>query len=212
MINSYDDLSPVQLDVLKEIGNIGSGNAATALSQLLGRSIDMQVPQVRLMDVADAIESLGSPDKLVVGILIRLKGDADGMIMFLLEEAFAKTIVTGIMGERSFSLYELNADDISVLSEIGREANVIEPEPTLSSAFVIFTPFVLKSLLSSKASIAVIPCGIVLVCKTITFLSVSFTACSAAIMIFLLLGRTKIFLAGVALIASRISSVEGFIV
>ena len=116
MINSYDDLSPVQLDVLKEIGNIGSGNAATALSQLLGRSIDMQVPQVRLMDVADAIESLGSPDKLV---LIRLKGDADGMIMFLLEEAFAKTIVTGIMGERSFSLYELNADDISVLSEIG---------------------------------------------------------------------------------------------
>ena len=59
MINSYDDLSPVQLDVLKEIGNIGSGNAATALSQLLGRSIDMQVPQVRLMDVADAIESLG---------------------------------------------------------------------------------------------------------------------------------------------------------
>ena len=119
MINSYDDLSPVQLDELKEIGNIGSGNAATALSQLLGRSIDMQVPQVRLMDVADAIESLGSPDKLVVGILIRLKGDADGMIMFLLEEAFAKTIVTGLMGERSFSLYELNADDISVLSEIG---------------------------------------------------------------------------------------------
>ena len=116
MINSYDDLSPVQLDVLKEIGNIGSGNAATAL---LGRSIDMQVPQVRLMDVADAIESLGSPDKLVVGILIRLKGDADGMIMFLLEEAFAKTIVTGIMGERSFSLYEMSADDISVLSEIG---------------------------------------------------------------------------------------------
>ena len=119
MINSYDDLSPVQLDVLKEIGNIGSGNAATALSQLLNRSIDMQVPQVRLMDVADAIESLGSPDKLVVGILIRLKGDADGMIMFLLEEAFAKTIVTGLTGERSFSLYELNADDISVLSEIG---------------------------------------------------------------------------------------------
>ena len=116
MINSYDDLSPVQLDVLKEIGNIGSGNAATALSQLLGRSIDMQV---RLMDVADAIESLGSPDKLVVGILIRLKGDADGMIMFLLEEAFAKTIVTGLTGERSFSLYEMNADDISVLSEIG---------------------------------------------------------------------------------------------
>ena len=56
MINSYDDLSPVQLDVLKEIGNIGSGNAATALSQLLNRCIDMQVPQVRLMDVADAIE------------------------------------------------------------------------------------------------------------------------------------------------------------
>ena len=119
MINSYDDLSPVQLDVLKEIGNIGSGNAATALSQLLNRSIDMQVPQVRLMDIGDAITALGSPDKLVVGILIRLQADADGMIMFLLEEPFAKTIVTGLTGDKPFSLYEMSADDISVLSEIG---------------------------------------------------------------------------------------------
>ena len=104
MINSYDDLSPVQLDVLKEIGNIGSGNAAPALSQLLNRCIDMQVPQVRLMEIGDAITALGSPDNLGVGILIRLKGDAEGMIMFLLEEPFAKTIVTGLTGEKPFSL------------------------------------------------------------------------------------------------------------
>ena len=71
------------------------------------------------MDIGDAITALGSPDKLVVGILIRLQADADGMIMFLLEEPFAKTIVTGLTGEKPFSLYEMSADDISVLSEIG---------------------------------------------------------------------------------------------
>ncbi len=119
MIKSYDDLNPVQLDVLREIGNIGSGNAATALSQLLGRCVDMQVPKVQLMDIGDAINTLGSPDKLVVGILVRLSGDLDGMIMFLLEEAFAKTIVTGLTGNHPFTLYELSPEDASVLSEIG---------------------------------------------------------------------------------------------
>ena len=91
-------------------------------------------------------------------------------------------------------------------------AKVICPVETLSKALVISTLFVLKSASGSNASIADIPCGIVLVCNTQTFLSASLTACSAAIIIFLLFGRTNTISAGQALIAARMSSVEGFIV
>ncbi len=118
-IEKYEDLNSVQLDVLREIGNIGSGNAATALAQLLNRFVDMQVPEVCLLDFNQAMEVMGEPDKVVAGILIRLQGDIEGMIMFILEEQFARTIVTSLMGEKPFSLLELDEADVSVLSEIG---------------------------------------------------------------------------------------------
>lgn len=119
MIKNYEDLTALQLDVLKEIGNIGSGNAATALSQLLGKMVDMRVPEITLADFQQAIEIMGDPDKLIVGILVRLTDDLEGMLMFLLEEPFARTIVNTLMGEAPFSLFELKESDISVLSEIG---------------------------------------------------------------------------------------------
>ncbi len=118
-IEKYEDLNSIQLDVLREIGNIGSGNAATALAQLLNRFVDMQVPEVCLLDFNQAMAVMGEPDKVVAGILIRLQGDIEGMIMFLIEEPFAKTIVTSLMGEKPFSILELDEADISVLSEIG---------------------------------------------------------------------------------------------
>lgn len=118
-IKKYEDLTTIQLDVLKEIGNIGSGNAATALSQLLGKAVDMKVPEIYLADFREAMEIMGAPEKLIVGILVRLSEDIEGMLMFLLEEPFAKTIVTSLMGEQPFSLFELSDTDVSVLSEIG---------------------------------------------------------------------------------------------
>ena len=118
-IKNYEDLEAMHLDVLKEIGNIGSGNATTALSQMLNTMVDIEVPVVEILDFQQAIDAAGGPEKIVAGILVGIKGDIDGMIMFLLEEPFAKTIVTGLTGEKPFSLYEMSADDISVLSEIG---------------------------------------------------------------------------------------------
>jgi len=50
MIDEFD-LTPVQLDALREIGNIGAGNSATALSQVLNKKIDMNVPRVSLVPV-----------------------------------------------------------------------------------------------------------------------------------------------------------------
>jgi len=118
-IQAYDDLNSMQIDVLKEIGNIGSGNAATALSGMLGRTIDMVVPNVQVIDYSDAIEFAGGPESIVAGILVRLEGDIEGMIMFLLEKPFAETIISSFMGTVSDDFVALNEYERSALTEMG---------------------------------------------------------------------------------------------
>ena len=113
-VNSYDDLNDLHIDVLREIGNIGSGNAATALSTMLDRKVDISVPQVRILDYATVTEELGGPEAILAGLLLSLKGDVTGMMMFLLHKDFAHMIINTLTG------MELENDD--VLDEIGTSA------------------------------------------------------------------------------------------
>ena len=113
-MNSYDDLNDLHIDVLREIGNIGSGNAATALSTMLDRKVDISVPQVRILDYATVTEELGGPEAILAGLLLSLKGDVTGMMMFLLHKDFAHMIINTLTG------MELENGD--VLDEIGTSA------------------------------------------------------------------------------------------
>ena len=79
------NLDAVQYDVLKEIGNIGAGNATTALAQMLGVKIDMNVPKVDLVDMSEIPSIMGSEEDIMAGILLSLEGSISGMMMFLLE-------------------------------------------------------------------------------------------------------------------------------
>ena len=81
---SLDNLDDMQYDVLKEIGNIGAGNATTALSKMLSIKMDMSVPNVALLPFSEIADFIGSEEQTVVGILIGIEGDVDGMMMFLL--------------------------------------------------------------------------------------------------------------------------------
>ena len=82
---SLDGLDAMQYDVLKEIGNIGAGNATTALSKMLSIKMDMSVPNVALLPFQDISSVIGSEDQTVVGILLGIEGDIDGMMMFLFD-------------------------------------------------------------------------------------------------------------------------------
>ena len=82
---SLEKLDDVQFDVLKEIGNIGAGNATTALSTMLNVKMDMSVPNVALIQFKDISTIIGSEDQTVVGILLGLEGDIDGMMMLTLQ-------------------------------------------------------------------------------------------------------------------------------
>lgn len=112
------DLSNFQLDVLKEIGNIGAGHAATALSQLISEPITMTVPNVSLVSLAEVSEILGGAEQLVVGIYTRMFGDVPGKIIFVFAEAEAMTLAGMLTGKNDKS-QALNDYEKSALKEIG---------------------------------------------------------------------------------------------
>ena len=113
-----NELSSMQYDVLTELGNIGAGNATTALAQMINKKVDIGVPHVRLVDFNEISTIIGREENVMVGILIMLSGDVKGMMMFLLDEAIAKNLVNILMGREDDSL---NFDDIemSAVMEIG---------------------------------------------------------------------------------------------
>lgn len=91
----------IEFDVLTEIGNIGAGNATTALSKLINARIDMHVPKVDLLGFSELAEIVGGAETLVAGILLSLEGDVDGMMLFVLESSAAHLLVDQLMGCQS---------------------------------------------------------------------------------------------------------------
>ena len=119
MLKNFEELSPVAIDCLREIGNIGSGNAASALSAMLSKSVQMHVPEVRVLDYQAAIDAVGGPEKVITGILVMFSGDIKGMIMFLLEDTFAKIVVNTFMGKDNVDVLTMDETDISAVKEMG---------------------------------------------------------------------------------------------
>jgi chemotaxis protein CheC len=86
--------SELQLDALRELANIGSGNAATALSQMLGRPIDVSVPNALALPLADAVDAVGAADTIVTGVALPVFGDLDAIVLMLFSEEDEQTLCT----------------------------------------------------------------------------------------------------------------------
>ncbi len=117
-LHNYDDLSDMHIDALREIGNIGSGNAASALAMMLTDQIDIEVPTVRILEYERVMEELGGPEQMIVGLLLSLDGDVNGMIMFLLQQNFANTLLEALMGMPVDENAELDEMSYSALQEV----------------------------------------------------------------------------------------------
>ena len=113
------NLSPAQLDALKEIGNVGAGNSATALSQIINHRIDMNVPKVSIVPLGDVPDMVGGPEAVVVGVFLRVYGSAPGNILFLLPAKSAFLLVDMLMGKKRGETKNLDFMDESALMEIG---------------------------------------------------------------------------------------------
>lgn len=84
--------SEVQLDALRELANIASGTAATALSQMLGREIGLSVPRALALPLADAVDAAGDPGATVKAVAIPLDGDIAGLVLLLIPVASGATL------------------------------------------------------------------------------------------------------------------------
>lgn len=118
-IENLEQLNATHMDVLREVGNIGAGNAATSLSAMLDRTVDMSTPSVKILDINDATDTLGGAENVVVGILGKLKGDIDGLIVFMIAQDFALAAINFLLQNRTEDCTELTDIEFSVLAEIG---------------------------------------------------------------------------------------------
>ncbi len=114
-----DNLNPIHYDVLREIGNIGAGNATTALAQLINMKIDMSVPKVALTPFKEIADIIGSEETILAGILLQLEGDVNGMMMFLLHLESAHHLVNVLMGNPIEKDDDFTEMEYSALNEIG---------------------------------------------------------------------------------------------
>lgn len=114
-------LSHTKLDVLREIGNIGAGNAATSMSKLINKKIDMKVPSVNVTGFNEAVDMIGGPEKPIVAILIYIQGAAPGSVYFILSIEEANRLLNEVTAgdESLLSGEEPNEFAISALQETG---------------------------------------------------------------------------------------------
>ncbi len=113
-----NELNVMQIDVLKEIGNIGAGNAVTALSKMVSKKIDMKVPKVNILEFKDVPELVGGAEVLVSGIYFQVFGDITGSIMFIIDKTSSKLLTNLLMGKDDTNP-ELDEMERSALKEVG---------------------------------------------------------------------------------------------
>jgi chemotaxis protein CheC len=115
---SISELNNLHMDVLRELGNIGAGNAATALASMLNKRVDMDVPKVKILEFSEVSDLIGA-EKLVAGILLDVTGDIKATIMFLLDIQSARGLVNLLMGIPLSAGDSFTEIEESALKEIG---------------------------------------------------------------------------------------------
>lgn len=161
MFDNYEELNDMQIDMLREIGNIGAGNAATALATILDEKVDMSVPTVSITGFDEAVLSLGGAETMTVAVLVNFSGDANGMIMFLLNVEDAKSIMDILIGEDDGE-EELSEMKLSGIKEIGNilSSSYVNAISALTGLSIeVSVPYVAIDMVGALMSVPIIEFG-----------------------------------------------------
>jgi chemotaxis protein CheC len=152
-VSQYTEL---QLDALRELANIGSGTASTALSGMLGRSVDISVPRAQALPLAEAVAAAGDAEAEVTGIVLGIAGEMHGTVLLLVPPADADAIcrMLGVEPDGEFAR--------SALGEIGNIVGTsyinalaamtgMEIEPTPPATATDMLGAIVQSVLASAA-------------------------------------------------------------
>ena len=116
---SLDNVNEMYMDVLKEIGNIGAGNATTAIAGMLGTQMKMNVPSVKLMDASKLGDAICPEEETIVGIFLEVKDGITGSMMFIMKMESAHFLVNKLMGREQTYNEPFDEMDLSAMKEIG---------------------------------------------------------------------------------------------
>jgi len=132
-------LNDLQLDALREMSNIGSGTAATALASMLGQSVDLRVPTALALELADAVDAVGNAEDTVSAVIIGVFGDLDATVLLLFDPESANTLCSllGVEGDPEMELSALgeigNILGSSYVQAMGTMTNLhMEPHPPIA--------------------------------------------------------------------------------
>jgi chemotaxis protein CheC len=110
--------SDADLDLLKEISNIGAGNAAGSLSKMIGADVEISVPNCSLVGFPQISDMLGGPENIVLGILVQLSGDLDGFILMVQELDDAANTLKLLLNLDESLEQEFDLDDLEPMKEV----------------------------------------------------------------------------------------------
>jgi chemotaxis protein CheC len=146
----------LQLDALRELANIGSGTAGTALSQMLGRPVDLSVPNAFALPLAEAVDAVGRADEEVTAVVIPLMGDMDAIVLlvFPVEDAAALCGLLGVEAATEVGLSALgeigNILGASYVGSLGAMTG-LELDPTPPQTVTDMLAAIVSTVLASQA-------------------------------------------------------------
>ncbi len=117
-LKKFEELNGLEIDALREIGSIGTGNAATSLSGMLGREVRITVPQVHILEYNEAIEWIGGPEAITAGALVMMSGEINGVVLSVQQVEFVNLILSNMLNKTVENYEELDELDSSALVEV----------------------------------------------------------------------------------------------
>lgn len=156
-LESLGQLQPYHIDVLTEIGNIGSGNAATALASMMNTFVDIEIPTITLLDYEKVADLLGGVDASAIGISLDINEDLTGRILHILQPDFASKLVSTFYPTQIECLDDISDMDLSVISEMGNitSAAYVNALAGLTNLFInISPPTTLKGTIENILSVS----------------------------------------------------------
>lgn len=159
---NMNNVNELYLDVLREIGNIGSGSAATSLSKMANKEVQMEVPNIEVIDIEKVVELFDNEEEITVGVYINFNGDINGTILTLLDKPSADNMVRMFFGnEPEGILY--NEMERSVIQELGNimTSGYVNSISTMTSLHInISIPSVNIDMVSSILSVPAVEYGL----------------------------------------------------
>lgn len=154
---SLDDVNSMYVDVLREIGNIGAGNATTAIANMINTRIDMRVPNIKLMEASKLGSSICEEDETIVGIFLEVQHDINGSMMFLMKMQSAHYLVNTLMCRDLNYSEPFDEMDLSAMKEIGNIIAASYLSALASMTNMVITPSVPFIAVDMAAAILSVP-------------------------------------------------------